>query len=98
MCLGIPMTVVDGDGVQALCARGEERRAISMLLVGAQPAGTKVLVHLDSAIRVLDQDEARLIDDALAGLAAAVEGRNFEHLFADLIDREPQLPDHLTAK
>ena len=38
---------------------------------------------------------AEAIDRALDGLAAASAGEAFEHLFADLIDREPELPDHL---
>ena len=58
-------------------------------------AGTKVLVHIDTAVRVLDEEEAGSIDRALEGLAAALEGRAFEHLFQDLIDREPELPAHL---
>lgn len=95
MCLGIPMTIVEGDDVTALCAwRGETRR-VSMLLLGEQPVGTLVLVHIDTAVRVLEVDEARLIDDALDGITAALEGRDFDHLFADLVDREPQLPDFL---
>lgn len=98
MCLGIPMTVVEGDDFTALCARGEETRRVSMLLVGGQPVGTKVLVHIDSAVRVLDAAEARTIDDALAGVAAALAGESFDHLFADLVDREPQLPNFLVDK
>ncbi len=54
-----------------------------------------MLVHIDTAIRVLDAEEARLIDDALKGLEAAMRGENFDALFADLIDHEPQLPEHL---
>jgi len=54
-----------------------------------------VLGHIDTAIRVLDAGEARLIDDALKGLEAAMRGENFDSLFADLIEREPKLPDHL---
>ena len=95
MCLGIPMVVVEGDDMQALAERRGETRRISMLLVGEQPVGTIVLVHIDSAVRVLDAAEAKLIDDGLDGVAAALEGRPFEHLFADLVDREPQLPGHL---
>lgn len=95
MCIGIPMKVIEGDEVEALCMGAGETRKISMLLVGAQPAGTHVLVHLDSAVRILDQEEADRIADALAGLTAALEGRDFDHLFADLVDREPQLPPHL---
>jgi hydrogenase expression/formation protein HypC len=95
MCVGIPMTVLEGDGLGALCERRGEVRRVSLMLVGAVPPGTRVLVHVDSAVRVLDADEARLIDDALDGVQAALDGRPFEHLFADLIDREPQLPDFL---
>lgn len=95
MCIGIPMRVVAGTEFAAQCERRGAITAISLMLVGAQPAGTWLLTHLGSAIRVLAAEEARAIDDALAGLAEAVEGREFECLFADLICREPELPPHL---
>ncbi len=95
MCLGIPMVIVEGDDMQALVERRGERRRVSMLLVGEQPVGSIVLVHIDSAVRVLEADEAKLIDDGLDGVEAALAGKPFEHLFADLVDREPQLPDFL---
>lgn len=95
MCLGLPMTVVDGDDFSALCEWHGETRRVSTLLVGRQAPGARLLVHLDSAIRVLDEAEAEAIGLALDGLAAAAEGRPFEHLFADLMDREPELPAHL---
>ena len=95
MCIGFPMRVIEGDDLTARCDRRGESRTVSMLLVGAQAPGAQVLVHLGSAVRVLDPDEARLIDDALDGLAAAMEGRNVDALFADLVGREPQLPEHL---
>ncbi len=92
MCLGIPMTIVESDDFSALCQRGGERRRVSLLLVGPQEVGAKVLVHIDSAIRVLDEEEAAQLDRALDGLAAALRGENFEQAFADLIERGPQLP------
>ncbi len=95
MCLGLPMTVIDGDDFSALCEWQGEQRRVSTLLVGRQTAGARLLVHVDSAVRVLDEAEAEAIGRALAGLAAAAEGNAFEHLFADLIDREPELPEHL---
>lgn len=95
MCLGVPMTIVESDGVSALCERRGEHRRVSVLLLGGAPAGTRVLVFVDTAVRVLDAEEARRIDDALDGLAAALNGESFEHLFADLIDREPELPEFL---
>jgi hydrogenase expression/formation protein HypC len=95
MCLGIPMTVLTGGDLSALCKRGGDTRQVSLMLVGPQPDGTRVLVHIDTAVRVLDAEEAETIDRALEGLAAAMDGRAFEHLFQDLIDREPELPAHL---
>ena len=95
MCIGIPMVVRESNEQAALCERRGAMRQVSMLLVGAVPAGTLVLVHVDSAVRVLDPEEARQIDDALDGVALAMAGLPFEHLFADLIDREPELPAFL---
>ncbi len=95
MCIGIPMRVVEGDELSARCERYGTLSDLSMLLIGAQEPGTWVLTHLGSAVRVLDEAEARLIDSALEGLDQAVNGNSFDHLFADLIGREPELPDHL---
>lgn len=95
MCLGLPMTVVDGDDFSALCEWQGATRRVSTLLVGRQSKGARLLVHLDSAVRVLEEAEAEAIGRAFEGLAAAAQGRSFEHLFADLIDREPELPAHL---
>ena len=61
MCLGLPMTIVETDGV-------------SVLLLSDPPVGAKVLVYLDNAVRLLDDEEARLIADALRGLHAAMNG------------------------
>jgi hydrogenase expression/formation protein HypC len=95
MCIGIPMQICSEDGLTALCSgRGEERR-VSLLLTGGQPTGTWVLVHVDTAVRTLDPAEVPLLNDALDALEAVSRGDPFEHLFADLIGREPQLPDHL---
>ncbi len=95
MCIGFPMTIVEGDAFHALCERRGETSRVSMALVGAQPAGAKILVYLGSAVRLLDEVEAKQIDDALDALQAVLEGKNVDHLFADLVDREPQLPDFL---
>jgi hydrogenase expression/formation protein HypC len=56
-----------------------------------------LLADGDMTARVLDAEEAEAIDRALEGVAAALDGRAFEHLFQDLIDREPTLPAHLRA-
>ncbi|AUX78776.1 HypC/HybG/HupF family hydrogenase formation chaperone [Sinorhizobium fredii] len=95
MCIGIPMRIVTANEFVANCERHGAISTISLLLVGPQPNGTHVLTHLGSAIRVLEADEARAIDDALAALVEASEGRAFEPLLADLVSREPELPLHL---
>jgi len=95
MCLGFPMTILSGDDAQALCVRRGETQSVSMLLLGAQAPGTSVLVHLGTAMRVLESQEAQAIDDAIDGLAAASRGESFERYFADLVDREPELPEFL---
>jgi hydrogenase expression/formation protein HypC len=98
MCLGVPMCIIEGDEMSALCVRGDEQRRVSLLLIGPQPVGTQVLVHIDTAVRLLEADEAALIDRALDGLAAAMRGEDFESAFADLLNREPQLPEHLRQR
>lgn len=95
MCLGLPMTIVETDGISARCTFNGEERQVSMLLLSNPPVGSKVLVYIDTAIRLLDEEEARLIADAIRGLGAALQGENCDRFFADLIDREPQLPEHL---
>lgn len=95
MCLGVPMTIIETNGMSALCERRGERRQVSVLLIDRPPVGAQVLVFIDNAIRLLDAEEARQIDNALDGLTAACNGEDFDHLFADLIDREPELPEHL---
>ncbi|KRR02259.1 hydrogenase [Bradyrhizobium jicamae] len=95
MCLGLPMTIVETDSVSALCEYCGERRRVSVLLLSEPSVGAKVLVYIDTAIRLLDDDEARLIADALEGLGAALNGQDYDRFFVDLVNREPQLPEHL---
>ncbi|MFC0804531.1 MULTISPECIES: HypC/HybG/HupF family hydrogenase formation chaperone [Sinorhizobium] len=98
MCIGIPMRIVAANEFVARCEHHGAISMISLVLVGPQRSGTYVLTHLGSAIRVLDAEEARVIDDALAGLVEASEGRAFEMLFTDLVSREPELPPHLRTE
>ncbi len=52
-------------------------------------------MHQDTAVRVLDEEEVPLIENALRAADLAARGEAFEHLLADLIDRTPELPPHL---
>ena len=94
MCLGIPMQIVAAEGMAAVCRNAGGDQQVSLALTGPLPVGQHVLVYLGSAVRALEPDEAMQISDAIDALGAAMAGQPFEHLIADLIEREPQLPDH----
>lgn len=97
MCLGIPMQVIRSEDSRALCGNGSEQQWVDMSLVGEQTADTWVLVFLDAAREVLDAPRALQMLDALTAVRAVMSGQEAEldDLFADLVDREPQLPPHL---
>jgi hydrogenase expression/formation protein HypC len=98
MCIGIPMQVIEPRSRYALCRANGESREIDMGLVGEQPAGAWVLVFLDAAREVISPADAAKIGNALEALALVLNGESeVDHLFADLIGREPQLPDHLKS-
>jgi hydrogenase expression/formation protein HypC len=89
------MQVLEQDGTTALCERRGERRRVGLMLVGDVVPGDYVLVHVETAIKILDATDAALVDDAISCLEAANQGRDIDGFFADLTDREPELPDHL---
>lgn len=95
MCIGLPMRIVETDGITALVEGQGEQRRVSLLVVGEQPVGTALLIHIETAVRVLADEEVPLIEGALAAAEAAQRGEPFEHLLADLIGRTPELPAHL---
>lgn len=95
MCIGVPMQVLEVQETWAWCAGGEDRERVDMRLIGPQPPGTWVLVFLGTAREVMGETEALRVQDALLALEAVRRGEPIDHLFADLIDREPQLPAHL---
>jgi len=97
MCLGVPMQVVSQQGSRAVCTSGEEQVEVDMSLVGTQAEGSWVLVFLGSAREVLEPSRAEQIKKALSAVEAVMQGAeaDLDELFADLVDREPQLPPHL---
>jgi hydrogenase expression/formation protein HypC len=103
MCLGIPMQVqsVPSWGI-ALCSTNAGKTASekieTSLLLQVPKVGDWLLVHVNIALRALDAGEAQQITDAVLAVNRAAAGESFEHLLADLIDREPQLPPHLQAQ
>jgi len=97
MCIGVPMQVVTSGLASALCrARNGEEQQVDTLLVGDVAPGTWLMVFLGGAREVISEETAMQTADALDALSMAMRGEGgFEHLFADLIDREPELPDFL---
>jgi hydrogenase expression/formation protein HypC len=98
MCIGLPMRVIESGEFYALCERRGETHRIDTRLIGPQPAGTWLLVFLDAAREVLSPERAAEIDDALQILEIAMAGGALPAgMFDDLLNREPQLPEHLRA-
>jgi hydrogenase expression/formation protein HypC len=98
MCIGIPMQVMEiaGDGA-AWCMGRDGRARIDMALVGPQPPGTWLLTFIGAAREVMTPEAAARTDAALDALAAVLAGdtSTLDDAFADLVSREPQLPEHL---
>lgn len=96
MCLGTPMQVLDCSEHYALCQDGSAHTQVDISLVGPQPQGTWLLVFLGAAREVMSEEEALHTRNALQAVSDVMQGHDdVNHLFADLVDREPQLPPHL---
>jgi hydrogenase expression/formation protein HypC len=99
MCIGVPMQVLSGASGRAVCEGRGSRDTLDLMLVGEQPAGTWLLAFRGTAVRVLSADEARQTNGALDALEAALAGDgSLDAHFADLVGRDPVLPDHLRGK
>ncbi|WP_238365337.1 HypC/HybG/HupF family hydrogenase formation chaperone [Mesobacterium pallidum] len=97
MCVGIPMQILSIDGIAGRATGQEGAALIDMSLCPEAGPGDWVLTHLGHAREVITEREARLIEDALDGLRAVMGGGDIGGAFADLTNREPQLPPHLEA-
>ena len=96
MCIGVPMQLLSRGTGRVLCEGRGQRETLDLMLVGDQPIGTWVLAFRGAALRVLSPDEARQTNGALDALEAVLAGdSDVDAHFADLVDREPALPDHL---
>ena len=90
------MRVVAVDGLLAECEGRGRRERIDVALVGTVGVGEWLLAHQGRAVRSMSDDEAAATRAALDALEAALAGdRDLDVYFADLADREPQLPPHL---
>jgi len=96
MCLGIPMQVVAVEGAFAWCQGRHGRSRINTLLVGEVLPGQWLLTFLDMARETIDDQRAAQIEAALDALSLIAAGEaDIDRCFADLVGREPQLPEFL---
>lgn len=96
MCIGLPMQVVAVDGFTARCATHDGEQLVDISLVSDARPGDWVMVFLGAAREVISVETARVTLDALQALQLAMRGEtHIDHLFADLVGREPELPEFL---
>ena len=96
MCIGIPMQITEVEGGYAWVEGMGERKRIDTFLIDEQTVGTWVLVFMDSAREVLTPEDAQRVTQAVQAVNLAMQGETeLGHLFADLVENEPQLPDFL---
>jgi hydrogenase expression/formation protein HypC len=91
------MRVTAVNGLMARCEGDGRTETVDLALVGPQPVGQWLLVHLGAARETLDPATAALIARALDGLRGAMMGEGVGDAFADLEARDPALPPHLEA-
>ncbi len=84
------------DDMFVWCDGRNGRKRINTMLINAVQPGDWLLTFLDSAREAIDAERAAMINSALEGLERVAAGQDdFEECFADLINREPQLPEFL---
>ena len=98
------MQVVKMQESHALCEADGKQELVDMMLIGAQPKGTWILNFLGAAREVMTPEFAEQTRQALSALSNVMQDSanhndniQIDHLFADLVGREPQLPEHLQA-
>jgi hydrogenase assembly chaperone HypC/HupF len=91
------MQVIEVHENSALCAGRNGRLLINTMLLDQVEVGQWLLTFLDAGREVIDAERAALVDAALDGLQAVSAGGevNLDLFFADLVNREPTLPEFL---
>lgn len=98
MCIGIPMQVIEVQTYSALCQCDAQTEWVDLSLVGTVKPHDWLLVYKGAARELISEARALQINLALQALNAVQKGDEFEHFFADLIAREPELPAHLRSQ
>ena len=100
MCVGIPMEVLEVRGNVATCRGRQGVATVDASLVAPLAPGEWVMTFLGAARSKVLAEEAVLIDRALDALDSIARGEapDVAAFFPDLVDREPELPEHLRAQ
>ncbi|MCB9650968.1 MAG: HypC/HybG/HupF family hydrogenase formation chaperone [Deltaproteobacteria bacterium] len=75
MCMGVPMEVVEVEGLLARCQALGTVRDVNLMLLGDEPVqpGDHVLVHLGMAVRTLTKEEVEDLWEVMGQLEAPDE-------------------------
>jgi hydrogenase assembly chaperone HypC/HupF len=93
------MQVIEVEEMFAWCGGRNGRCQINTMLLDEIKPGDWLLTFLESAREIIDAGRAEMILAALDALERVVAGQtNFDDCFADLIGREPPLPEFLRAE
>ncbi|UAB77849.1 HypC/HybG/HupF family hydrogenase formation chaperone [Erythrobacter sp. SCSIO 43205] len=98
MCVGQPMQVIDQiDEARARCDYRGEQHEIDIRLIGDVEPGEWLMTFLGAARERMDEGSARRALSAISAVEAIMSGGEVDiaAAFPDLVDREPQLPEHL---
>lgn len=101
MCLAIPMQVLRPEANGAWCLdRDGSEVWVDTVLTGPVEVGQWLLSFLGAAREIVSAQEAAQVEAALQALEGVLAGdlSAIESAFADLIDREPTLPDFLKGQ
>lgn len=94
MCTVIPLKVIQVlSPSQAVGDAGGQRQTVDISFIDGVQPGDWLSVHMGIARQKMSDAEAQAILDALAALQLVRAGETeVDHLFADLVGREPRRP------
>ena len=101
MCIALPMKVLESGPMMVVCERNGRRLEVDCSMIDQPAVGAWLLVFQNRALREIEEAEAGEIEAALGATARVMAGDVDEETirsgFGDLIDRGPELPEHLRA-
>ena len=96
MCIALPMKVLESGPMMIVCERNGRRLEVDCSMIDQPAVGAWLLVFQNRAIREIDETEAGEIEAARV-MAGDADEETIRSGFGDLIDRAPELPEHLRA-